>query len=222
MCASPLSAVTLESAGWPEHRYRKGGLRTDETRLPATPVLEAIHAEIGRLYDDGGLERTILQMAGFGCGPGERKRRDGRPKDPDELLAVRARRALLAVHKNDSDRETIKSARKREIVAGGALTDYGRKLLQPVDRMREEILDALTADAVRLPDLVGALGGEEPAGVFEAAVAELKASGDAQFGETKCTSCYPPHSVQTMSSRLMPGNGGGSLDGRGDNSHARH
>ena len=106
--------------------------------------------------------------------------------------------ALLAVHKYDSDRETINSARKRGIVASGALTDYGRELLEPVDRMRERILDALTVDAMRLADLVGALGGEVPTGVFEAAVDELNASEEAELDENECTSCYPPHPVRTI------------------------
>ena len=90
-------------------------------------------------------------------------------------------------------------------VAGGELTDYDRELLESVDRMREGILDALTLDAVRLADLVGALDGEVSTGVFEAAVDELKASGEAELGESKCTSCYPPHPVQTISSRLRAG-----------------
>jgi hypothetical protein len=81
--------------------------------------------------------------------------------------------------------------------------------------MRERILDALTVDAVRLADLVGALDGEVSTGVFEAAVDELKASGEAELGKTKCTSCYPPHPVRTISSTLRPGNEAGSPGRRG-------
>jgi hypothetical protein len=100
---------------------------------------------------DGSLQ-VMLAMAGFGEVPLSGAGRPGRRRDPDALIAARARSALSTPRgRTNEQQKAVQRARDKELLANQTWTPKGEALLANVDHAKQE-LQKLLKDADTLTD----------------------------------------------------------------------
>ena len=189
-------ARVVSQGGAPAIQHLIGG-DTPNDEPPPSGSLRAIHAELERLYEQGQPhERLILESVGF-TGGVKRPTQPGKPPDSHHNLAVRARH----VHENDgmhralpTERDAYKRARAAKIVSRGELTEYGERLLQPVDAARDDLLVVLATKGERSDDdLRVDPGDKHTADAIQAALTDLELRGKISVRQGTCATCSKAH-----------------------------
>jgi hypothetical protein len=155
-CGRPIGWIRLEYFAW--------GPRMTKAHMPGQPhegvdwnALEQLGVdELLRMQDEGAdpkdknarrdrrrTDRAIMRAFGFGKVSRSGTGRQGRPSNPDSVVAVRARAALAATHETGAHRYAIEQGRDRCLVRDQKLTPAAEEILARVDGATDRLLALL-------------------------------------------------------------------------------